>query len=373
MVRAELIDNLPDAHGIAPAWDELAVASSSPYCSPGWLLPWFEFVAPPQASLRVIVVFDSQDVVGVAPFYADERTRGLVRYRLLGVATSGHLDLPARPGRESEVGTALARTLAAAAPRPHAVVFEGIPIDSPWPNVILQAWPDAHARHRFEYSKPSPAMSLQGSFSEWFSSRSRNFRKKLGLRRRRLAAEGAEVRLARTRDEIERGLRTFAALHRARWDPHGGSYVLKPGVEEMLAQAGRILDGGFRLRVWTIEVDGRVISSEVFVAAGDELAWWLGGYDPAWASMQPALVTLLAALEHAYDAGERRLDLGIGDQPFKYRFADHDVPLGWSQLVTTPSRYPLARLPFLYRRARLGAGKVLPAHALRAFKRLRDR
>jgi CelD/BcsL family acetyltransferase involved in cellulose biosynthesis len=369
MMRAEIIDNARDARSIAPAWDELAVARSSPYSSPGWLLPWFDSVAPRDARLRLIVVFDGDAVVGVAPFFADVRARGLVRYRLLGVATSGHLDLLARRGRESEVGAAFGYALAAAQPRPHAVLFEGTPAAAPWPQLLLRAWPGRRARLRSEYSKPSPVMRMEQPLSAWYSSRSRNFRKKLGLRQRRLAESGAEIRLARTPEEVRRGLHSFVALHRARWEPHGGSYVLKPGVDKMLFEAARALAGGSRLRIWTIEVDGAAICSQVFVAAGDELSWWLGGYEPEWASMQPALVTVLAAIEHAYEAGERRLDLGIGDQAFKYRFADHDVVLEWSQLVTDPLRYPLARLPFLYRSARLQVGKVVPPGVQRSVKK----
>ncbi|HEX2050105.1 MAG TPA: GNAT family N-acetyltransferase [Actinomycetota bacterium] len=364
MTRAVVVTDEGAARRYAAGWDALAVAASNPYCSPAWMLAWWRRVAPARCDLRVVVALDGDEVVGVAPLFADRRLRGATRLRILGAGTSARVDLVAGAGREDDVARALAPALARTRPQPHAIVLEGIPATSPWPSLLAARWPGP-ARVRVEYSKASPVMRIDGSFDAWFAAHSRNFRKKLGLRRRRLAERGARYVMARDAGGARRALDAFVALHAARWAPHGGSYVMRPGVEEMLRDVAHELVPSGRMRLWTTEVGDDVVSSQVFVAAGEELSWWLGGYDAAWAEMQPSLVTLLAALEHAFDAGDRRLDFGTGDQAFKYRFADGDVTLDWAVVTTSRRHDPLVRLPFLWRRARLAVGRRVPRAVIR--------
>jgi CelD/BcsL family acetyltransferase involved in cellulose biosynthesis len=75
------------------------------------------------------------------------------------------------------------------------------------------------------------------------------------------------------------------------------------------------------MRLWTLEAEGAAISSQLFVAAGGAVTYWLGGFDPAWAREHPALVVLLRAVEDAFARGDERMDLGAGAQPYKQRFA----------------------------------------------------
>jgi CelD/BcsL family acetyltransferase involved in cellulose biosynthesis len=143
-------------------------------------------------------------------------------------------------------------------------------------------------------------------------------------------------------DEVAAGLAAFAALHHRRWADRGGSGVLDERVERMLADVAAELAPCGRFRLWVLEVDGEPVSSQVLVGAGDELAYWLGGFDEAWASHQPALQTLVAAAEHAWSVGDRRLDLGAGGQSYKYRLADGEELLEWRVLVPGGRRQPLA-------------------------------
>src|SRR5207249_4272265 len=139
------------------------------------------------------------------------------------------------------------------------------------------------------------------------------------------------------------GVRSFARLHRSRWDPRGGSAVLNPGVERMLEAAAPAL-GPSRLRLHLTLLDGRPISAHVFVAAGGEVSYWLGGFDDSVAREHPSMLTLLAALEGAWDHGDARFDFGGGAQPYKFRFAEDQDILRWVTLVPRDGRYLRTRL-----------------------------
>ena len=148
------------------------------------------------------------------------------------------------------------------------------------------------------------------------ASKSRHFRKHMKRARRRLLENGAVFRLARTQPAVDQGLVTFVGLHEGRWSWRGGSRFLDPKVELMLREAAREMVPDLRFRLWSIEIGGATISSHIFLAAGGEIAHWLGGFDAAWADCQPSLQAILLAIEHGYESGDRRLDLGAGQESY---------------------------------------------------------
>lgn len=357
-----------------PEWDELAVASSKPYCSPAWMTGWWLHAAPQGSVLRLVLVFEGKELVGVAPFFADDPLGILTRYRVLGARCSSRLDLLARPGMETVVGSAFASALADVSPRPDVVMFEGIARGSPWPALLVEEWPGRPPALRRQFSQPAPSVRLAGlTYEEWFSSRSKNDRHSVRRRLRQLEREGASFHMASTEEEIERGLRSFSRLHHGRWSGRGGSDVLNRGVERMLLFAGRRLVPDNRFRLWSIEVKGKPISSQILLSAGGETSAWLGGFDEDWARLQPSILTILTAIEHAFAVGDERLDLGTGGQDYKYRLADSADGIDWTLVVPGGVRSVFARMQMLPERARLAAARRLSPEAKRTIRQIRGR
>jgi CelD/BcsL family acetyltransferase involved in cellulose biosynthesis len=343
-VRAEVIDDPARAEALRPAWDELAVAAGAPFAAPAWCLAWWRHAAPPEAELAVIAVHDGDALVAVAPTWARRGRTGTTTYRFLGTGASLRGTPVAVPGAGPAVAVAIASALAHHARPPDVLAFDGVPTTDPWPGLLREAWPGRRRpwTHRVR-SMPAPTLCLEGTtYEAWLGSRSRNFRSQVGRRRRQLEKAGASLRLAEGPDDVDASLRAFADLHHRRWADRGGSGVLDARVERMLRAAAAELAPLGRFRVWVLEVDGAAVSSQVLVAAGGELAYWLGGFDEEWASRQPALQTLVAAAEHAWAVGDRRLDLGAGGQSYKYRLADGEDELEWRVLVPTGRRQPVA-------------------------------
>jgi CelD/BcsL family acetyltransferase involved in cellulose biosynthesis len=112
----------------------------------------------------------------------------------------------------------------------------------------------------------------------------------------------------------------------------------------MLTDVARELVAEGRFRLWTIQRDGQPIAAHVFLAAGGDTSYWLGGYHKDWAAQHPSLVAILAAIEHAWRVGDRRLDLGGGPQPYKKRFASGEDTLAWTTLVPRGPRHWRTRL-----------------------------
>ena len=128
----------------------------------------------------------------------------------------------------------------------------------------------------------------------------------------------------------------------------------------MLRDASRELLSSHRFRLWSIEVDGRTISSHIFVGAGGHVSYWLGGFDDAWAEQQPAMQSLLSAIEHAWAVGNEVVDFGHGAQPYKYRFADGDTSVTWMTVVPHNGRYLRSRLHLLPKQSFRDVSNRLP-------------
>jgi CelD/BcsL family acetyltransferase involved in cellulose biosynthesis len=366
-LRGILVRQLEDLQPYVPAWDDLALVMRSPYCSPAWVLSWWQHVRPRQAALRTVVVLDGNDLVGIAPIFADLGIGGIVRHRLMG---SSRRDFLVAPQLEEEATGVVAGVLGASEPSPDVFMLEGVPTDRRWPQVLTQRWPARRMSLHRQFTQPVPIASLDGrTYDEWLGSKSRNFRQGMRRRLRQLEVAGARISLTRDDSELSADLEAFARLHHQRWAARGGSGVLDEHVQRMLEDCSRALIGQLRFRLWSIKAGGETISSHIFLSAGGETTYWLGGFDERWGHLQPAMVTIFAAIQHAFSVGDRWFDLGVGGQPYKYRFSDAEDHLGWTLLVRSGLKAPLARSQMLRLRTRMKLAERLPPSVKRQLRR----
>ena len=372
-MRTVLLTDADDAAPYWERWDRLAVAGSAPYAAPGWLLPWWRHASPPSTELRTVLVLEGDELVAVAPFFADVRL-GARRLRLLGAGVSGRVDVLGEPGGAGSAATAIAEALVEAGPAPDAILFEGTPSSSPWPEALAAAWPSRRRpRVRVLLSMPAPALELApDGYDSWLASRSSHFRSRMRRGLRKLEEMGGRIRVSGP-EELEADLSAFVELHAARWRPRGGSGVVTEGVVAMLPEVAAHLGADDRLRVWCIDLDGRTVSAQVFLAAGGEVSCWLGGFDERAPRMHPgpAILTLFKEIEHAHAAGERRIDMGGGSQPYKYEFAEQEESLRWTALTFPTLRAPLVRAALLPLTLRVSVASRTPARVKRWLRRAR--
>jgi CelD/BcsL family acetyltransferase involved in cellulose biosynthesis len=371
MPEAELVTDVERLAALAPEWDALATASALPQMSPAWVLAWWRHVAPPGAVPRSVVVRDGDAIVGLAPFYVDPDGGGRLDYRLPGVELAGRLAPLAVAGREWDVAEAVAATLAHADPRPDALRFEGLPLDAHWLTALRQRWPGpVRPPLRLTQVAGNPLMSLQeGSFDAWLAARSSNFRGQMRRLRRRFAEAGGVSRLA-TRETLAADAAALTRLHTIRWDARGHSNLVDLGERftAFVVECGEQLldEGRFALRV--LELDGEPACAQLFVGAGGTVLFVNGGWDERHASLKPSLVCLLDEVEHVFEQGAQRFDLGVGEQSYKLRFADGTAPLAWGVLMAPSARLPLTAArtaPSLARtRLRDSARRMLSEHQL---------
>ncbi len=173
------------------------------------------------ARLRVVLVHDGVELIGVGPFFAQVGPLRLAEYRLLGAGFCHRIGPVAKAGRAEEAGAAIARALAVATPPVASVVFEGIERDEPWPERFAAGWPGRRPRLRTDLVMEAPEIQLDGDYEGWLAGRERKFRKEARRTARRLAEEGVTTRVALDDAAID----ALLQLHHARWQERGGSNV----------------------------------------------------------------------------------------------------------------------------------------------------
>jgi CelD/BcsL family acetyltransferase involved in cellulose biosynthesis len=416
VVRCETVLDLPSLERLQPEWDALAVASSLPMASPGWMLPWWRHLAPAGAELRVVTVHDRERLVGIAPFFLAPPLRREPRtYRLLAAEVSTSVAPLAAPGREWEVAGAIAETLAEPEHRPDLLALEPMPLASPWLMALRERWPGAVRPWGWRYDVQSaPIVSLHDeSFDAWLATRSAKFRTSMRRLQRLFDAAGGAMRLS-TSETLAQDLEAFQRLHAARWAGLGQSRFVALGepFAEMLRDAGSALlaigdpasdagsallaagdpisdagsalpatgdpasDAGeprahsrqaaglaskpasgprFQLRL--LEIAGEAICADVSIVGGGEIVGFNNGWDERFKRMSPPLLAFMYDVEEGFARGYRRLQLGWGGNMYKQRFANGDDPVAWSLLLM-----PGARAPLTLARA----GPLLAASWLRA-------
>jgi hypothetical protein len=129
----------------------------------------------------------------------------------------------------------------------------------------------------------------------------------------------------------------------------------------MLGQASGEL-GPDRMQVWTAEIDEGAVAAALFLSAGQEMHFWLGGFDEAWASLSLSMLLLVEAVRHAVGAGYSRVSFGPGAQDYKYRLATGEEQLDWIDLLPVNRRYPYVRLAQSPRRLYQLAARRTPPH-----------
>jgi CelD/BcsL family acetyltransferase involved in cellulose biosynthesis len=350
-LRSRVLTDGPALERERAGWDALAVAAGRPYSAPGWALPWWRSARPPGSELVVVAVHHGATLVGLAPCYVGRTGTGLTTARLLADVDASYCEPLSTADRRRDVATALSAALAARDVDVLSLV--DIPADSPWPELLRDTWPGLRPHVAAVSSVGAPCVDLPpGGPEEWFEGRSRNFRQQVRRRRREFERRGGRLDVARTQDEVLAGLRALVRLHHGRWDGRGGSQALHGSMPGALERAAGELRPD-RLQVWTATADGDTVAAALFVAAGDELHYWLGGFDEAWAPLSPSLLLLVQAVLQAPGSGCRRISLGPGVQPYKGRMATGEDELVRVDLLPRTRRYPYVRLrqaPYRLRR-----------------------
>jgi CelD/BcsL family acetyltransferase involved in cellulose biosynthesis len=101
-----------------------------------------------------------------------------------------------------------------------------------------------------------------------------------------------------------------------------GGTVFDHDVLAALSDVATELAGMGRFWFSGIERSGQLVASGLVVTAGPVATFWVSGFDAAWSRISPGTLMIDIVIAFAAERGYEELDLGVGDQPYKYRITD---------------------------------------------------
>lgn len=330
----ETLTRPEDWRALEPEWRRLSAAGApdNAFLTWEWLSAWCAAFGSERRQPAFIVAGRHGEITGMLAAVVDRV--GVGRYTLghLALAGSGragadHLDAVLDPGDAAPAAGAIADALLSPEPsgpgRPGAslVRLDGLAAGS-----ALAAAVDhrAGARPVRRLGTRCPYLPLPGSWDELLARLSRNRRDVLRRKERSLERDHPGAATYRRVDTVAGLAATFPvlvdlhqAVRRARGDR--GAFA-DPRLARFHADvAGRFLRAGM-LRLYVLEVDGKVVAAINCWRRGDRVAFLHTGYDEALARHSPGMLVLAHAIRASIAEGATEFDFLRGDEPYKHHW-----------------------------------------------------
>ena len=335
-LRTEIVTDRSGLDAIVPLWDDLVERSGSrAWVTPSWMLGWWTTYRP-SAQLRIVAVFEGDELVSLGPFY-EVGPPGLRLVRFLGQIHQPNRILTS-PGNEASAGVvwdALRR-------RGSALDLFDIE-ESPGSgyDILIQ---DPRWSVFDEPGDSCTRIVIKESADDYLLGR-KSLVRDMERIRRKMERDGsvADVVEADTPDEVAALLPAIAAIAAiAQHDRY------KPGELEELAQgtlpgtvAAMVRAG--RLHVTLLRIDGRPAAFSFDLVGGGTVQGHLMAYDSEWQPYTPGMRCMEEAFRWTVSSGAHEFDLGVGVGGYKQRWSRDEYHTRRVVAAPSPAELALAR------------------------------
>ncbi len=297
-------------------WDALVVrgASDVVFLTWPWQAAWWEVFG--RGELLLVAAEREGEVIALAPLFTEA---GMVYF--VGSGGSDYLDFLGDTGGPG-VLPALLEHARRSVDGFIGFVFYHLPDDS-----LNAARLEAAARTMGlpifdEGEQLAPALDLRGQPEAAREAA----RKKSLIRHEKFFARdgGLRVTHSRTAPEILPHLARFFAQHEARWaGTPSPSLFCDEAQRQFYRRLTELASGDGWLRFTRVEATGKAIAFHFGFCWRGSFLWYKPSFDIELARHSPGEVLLRQLVLAAMEEGAHTFDFGLGDEPFKARFATH--------------------------------------------------
>ena len=197
----------------------------------------------------------------------------------------------------------------------------------------------------------SPVLISDGTWSEFWSSRTQRFRKTVRNVINRLERLGqVSVEDLGSSATPTQCLDIFRRVAQRSWKANLPVSILRnPSVARFFEELTQTLRARAQLRFWVLSIDGEPVATEYHVQDGDAVYALRSDFDERLRDASPGAYLNYAITRSYFDEGVRRYEMGPGDAEYKRRWATEETQL---DTVWVFNRTPYARALYqLERRA----------------------
>jgi CelD/BcsL family acetyltransferase involved in cellulose biosynthesis len=355
-VHVKVLNEIPEDPDLSEAWNTLVLAMENPevFFTYQWALAASRGFRQ-QLSTRLFLIYDVEQLLGIAALAVDPRAPRAAFF--LTSSTADYCDVVSTPANRKEVVFALLEEIRKLGLSD--LVLANVPANS----ATLRELPGVAGSHRFYVTSRTAyncgVVELGGE-------------EERGALLRTLANKGREKRALKK-------LTTLGAvkvIHLTEPEQIGASlesivsaqisrFLASNRVSPLVGQERRtflrylsdLLSHSGWLKISQLEIDGRPVAWNYGFRFGGSWFWYLPTFQMEYEHVSPGSCLLrLLVEEGARDASLQWLDLGLGDEPYKERFANnsrqtryvhlsrglsrHVVSVGRELLSSTAARFP---------------------------------
>jgi CelD/BcsL family acetyltransferase involved in cellulose biosynthesis/CheY-like chemotaxis protein len=341
----------PDSlEAIRPDWERLNAQLSprTPFTSPLWLTLWWHHLRQAKLTIRqeffVHTVRDETgELLAIAPFMITYRPGfGPFQLRLLQFfggadgSITEHRCIICREQDEARVVRALMSYLIRRKAKWDLFVWTGIRHDA-----TIQDGPDNRLR---VYKKmPYYLVPLSKSWDEFRSGLSPNMKEAIRKCYKHLARDGHtfSFRVVTEPEDIPSSLDRLFELHSERaqvkYATRHRDLFAEPAHRAFIADVAHRMAEQNQLRIFELEVAGKVVASRMAFLLGDELYLYYSGYDLEWRKHSIMTTLMCECFKWAIESGIAVVNLSKGKDPSKLRWRGSEVEFH-DALLMSPDR-----------------------------------
>jgi CelD/BcsL family acetyltransferase involved in cellulose biosynthesis len=173
--------------------------------------------------------------------------------------------------------------------------------------------------------------------------------KRQGQKSRGLQRDFGDVRFEFEADSPEL-LERLIELKRSKYQRSNTFDILGvPWAAELLREIHKIRKPNFRGLLSTYWAGDELVGAHFGMLTDRVLHYWFPVYDPRFQRYSPGTEMLMQAAEHACKIGVKKLDLGYGDDAYKFKFCNAHEPVAFGMVNFNQVSHQMARQQYLLR------------------------
>jgi CelD/BcsL family acetyltransferase involved in cellulose biosynthesis len=355
-VHVKVLNEIPEDPDLSETWNTMVLAMENPevFFTYQWALAASRGFQP-QLSTRLFLVYDVDQLVGIAALAVDPRAPRAAFF--LTSSTADYCDVVSTPENRKAVVFALLEEIRRLGLSD--LVLANVPANS----ATLQELPGVAGSHRFYVTSRTAyncgVVQLGGEEERGALLRSlaNKGREKRALKKLTTLGSVKVIHLTEP-EQIGASLESIVSAQISRFlASNRVSPLVGPERRTFLRYLSDLLSHSGWLKISQLEIDGRPVAWNYGFRFGGSWFWYLPTFQMEYEHVSPGSCLLrLLVEEGARDASLQWLDLGLGDEPYKERFANknrqtryvhlsrglsrHAVSVGRELLSSAAARFP---------------------------------
>ena len=294
-------------------WDALADrVAAPPFLRPGWIAAWCRAYA--RTAPAVVEVRRRGELAGVLPVIRHRRT--------ITGPTNSHTPVFGPLAADEDAAAELAERAVAEFGR--ALVLEPVDPAHPATAAFAEGLRRSGRLTLVETLRRAPYVPVEGSFDDYLKGLSKNHRKQVARRRRRLEETGhVSIEVQASTRGLASALDDFVQLEASGWKKGSGTAIAsRRENRDFYAEISRWAAERGWLRLSFLALDGRPIATELALEEAGVMYALKGGFDPAHSGFGPGQLLTHESLERSFAAGLKSYEFLGRDEGYKLAWTD---------------------------------------------------